>query len=54
MCGKQRFSKKEAGTILNYIKKHGRKKNSKRKEKRYYFCDECNSYHLTSKNGYDI
>lgn len=44
-CGKVCFSKKEAQTTLNYTK------HTKEKHKlpiRMYYCDKCNSYHLTS------
>lgn len=44
-CGKICYTKKEAQTALNYTK------HTKEKHKmpiRMYFCDKCNSYHLTS------
>lgn len=45
-CNKQKYDKKSAISALNHCKKHRNKQY--RKECRYYFCDECNSYHLTS------
>ncbi len=45
MCNKIKFSLKEAKTALNEIKCH---KKQYRHEKRYYYCDKCNCYHLTS------
>lgn len=44
-CGKICYSKKDAQTALNYVK------HTKEKHKlpiRAYYCDKCNSYHLTS------
>mgnify|MGYP003403823145 FL=1 len=45
-CEKNSYSKKEAQTIINKNKKESKKF---RKEIRYYHCDKCNLYHLTSK-----
>ena len=48
MCqGKQKFSKKEAHLVL----KHARECPKRwRREKRSYFCEECNAWHVTSKD----
>lgn len=50
-CNKKKFTKFEAMLYLaqasmNYKKRKGR---SKRRECRYYYCKQCNAYHLTSK-----
>ena len=50
-CNKRKFSKFEAMLYLaqasmSYKKRKGR---SRRRECRYYYCKECNAYHLTSK-----
>lgn len=47
VCNKRKFSKKEAETILNFIKHHRSRNNKRRKEERYYHCPICNTYHLT-------
>ena len=44
-CGKVIFTKKEAEAILKK-KKHSSKKG--KKEKRTYYCVDCNGWHLTS------
>ena len=45
MCNKQKFDKKTAQTILNERLNKGKKWSS---EKRTYYCEECNAWHLTS------
>lgn len=45
-CKKQKFDKKGAKTVLNHCKKEHRN------EKRYYRCDNCGFYHLTSLEEY--
>lgn len=50
-CTKRRFNKLEvmifvAQAEMQYKKRKGR---SKRRECRYYYCKECNAYHMTSK-----
>ena len=50
-CTKRRFNKLEAMIFvaqaeMQYKKRKGR---SKRRECRYYYCKECNAYHMTSK-----
>lgn len=50
-CNKRKFSKFEAMLYLaqanmSYKRRKGK---SKRKECRYYYCSQCNAYHLTSK-----
>lgn len=47
-CNKKKFTKFEAMLYLvnsDYRQKRGR---TKRKECRYYYCKECDAYHLTS------
>lgn len=44
-CTKIRFNKKEVQGALNTLRNKGRQY---RKEKRYYQCDECGAWHLTS------
>ena len=49
-CTKKKFTKLEAMMYIaqaemQYKKRKGR---SKRRECRYYYCEECNTYHLTS------
>lgn len=49
MCKKKRYKDKlEAMFALSQARKH-RRKGHNRREKRFYFCKECNCYHLTSK-----
>lgn len=45
MCTKVQFSKREAKTALNQLKKVRKKY---RKEIRAYHCPNCNHWHLTS------
>ena len=45
MCDKVRHTKKEAASILNAMKV----RKQFRKEIRYYYCKDCNAWHLTSK-----
>lgn len=44
-CTKARFSLKAARTAINKAK---RSKRQKRRENRFYYCHQCNCYHLTS------
>ena len=47
MCTKQKYDKKTAKTILNQrLKEH-------KGEKRIYFHEECNAWHLTSHEEYE-
>lgn len=48
MCNKKKLDRIKALLIVSNSKKRTQK-NIKRKEKRIYFCKECNSYHTTSK-----
>jgi len=50
MCEKEKFSKKSAKTIINHAKKQNKKW---RREKRCYFCDVCEAWHVTSKEEYE-
>lgn len=50
MCKKVQFSKKEAQTALNERKTKGRQWS---KEKRIYYCEYCNKWHLTSKEEWE-
>lgn len=50
MCSKKCYSKKLALTILNERKSKGKKW---AKECRVYFCDSCQSHHLTSMEEYE-
>ena len=50
MCNKKKFTKVEAmmriaNAEVEYKKRKGR---SKRRECRYYWCNECKAFHLTS------
>lgn len=45
ICGKKIFTKREAEAIL---KKKGRSRKRGKKEKRMYYCEPCNGWHLTS------
>jgi len=51
MCTKIKYNKREAQTALNFL--HSKRKFKCRREKRYYHCDDCNGWHLTSKDLYD-
>lgn len=54
-CNKNKFTKFEAMMYIAQAEMLNKKKKgkSRRKECRYYYCKECNSYHLTSKyNNY--
>jgi len=46
MCNKQNFDKKTAQTALNERKTKGKQWS---REKRIYYCEYCNKWHLTSK-----
>ena len=46
MCVKVKYSKKDAKATLKYLKQQYAQY---RKEVRYYYCDECNAWHLSSK-----
>ena len=48
-CHKQKYDKKTATTILNERKNKGKKWS---REKRIYFCEKCQFYHLTSEEEY--
>jgi len=48
-CSKKRFDKISAMFVVANAQKPSQK-SFKRKEKRIYFCVECNSWHVTSKN----
>ena len=50
-CTKRKFSKFEAMLFLAQasMNRKRRKGKSRRKECRYYYCKQCNAYHLTSK-----
>jgi hypothetical protein len=50
VCNKQKYDKKSALTILNLAKKHPKKY---RKEKRYYWCEQCQAHHVTSWEDYE-
>jgi hypothetical protein len=45
MCGKSCLTKKEA---QHAIKKVGKTNRQYRREKRFYYCNLCNAWHLTS------
>ena len=47
MCKKVKLTKKEANAFLKEVKKW---RNSYRKEKRSYYCEECQAWHTTSKD----
>ncbi len=49
MCRKQCYDKKTAQSILNERKRKGKKW---AKECRIYFCESCQSHHLTSMEEY--
>jgi len=49
ICHKKSFDKIGAMLILSKVKS-SRNSNFNRREKRYYFCNQCKSYHLTSKD----
>lgn len=51
MCSKNRYNKKEAQTVLNETFRNRNKK--WRREKRYYFCNVCSCWHLTSDEEYN-
>lgn len=50
VCNKQKYDLKAARTILNERKAKGKKW---AREKRYYYCESCLAYHLTSEEEYD-
>lgn len=56
-CKKQKMTKVDAVTLLNFINKRKVNRNRKagkyRKEIRYYQCPYCNYWHLTSKVEFD-
>ena len=47
-CSKKKFDKIKAMLILANSNKQTQM-NFNRKEVRYYYCEDCNAYHLTSK-----
>lgn len=56
MCKKKKFTKLNAMIIIALYEgkrknKYRNYKNLKRKEVRYYYCNECKAWHLTSKEG---
>ncbi len=54
MCEKRPLSKREAQEALNWIRRNrGRKSMKKRLENRYYFCPECQAWHLTKTRSHD-
>lgn len=52
MCKKKKFDRFEVQLALFKIESRKNKKHrqpkSKRKEKRFYYCEKCEGYHLTS------
>lgn len=51
MCNKRKFRTEldaKIALVSSYYKSHI-KNNKRRKEIRYYWCDKCKAYHLTSK-----
>ena len=51
-CVKTKFrTEQEAEIALQKIKGVRRKYRREKKPKRYYLCDKCNHYHLTSKDA---
>lgn len=54
-CGKRCYSRKDAGEIVNKggRTRHGGHftKSHRKTPVRYYFCNYCKSYHLTSHKG---
>lgn len=48
-CQKRKLSENHALFAIEDAQKARRKGKWWRKEKRMYFCDECKSFHLTSK-----
>lgn len=49
MCNKSPLTKQNAITAISTIRHLRRKKGSKKRlEKRFYFCRECDAFHLTS------
>lgn len=61
MCNKKCFTKKEAQSALNHNSRPARDGNSQRgkrrhkyrREKRKYYCEECNAWHLTKLDNDD-
>ena len=51
MCNKNKYTLKEAKSVLNECKRNRAKKY--RNEVRYYECSECKSFHLTSEEEYN-
>jgi hypothetical protein len=45
-CNKKKFSKNEA---IWALKRKGKSSKNYRREIRYYFCEECQAHHLSSK-----
>lgn len=46
VCGKICYSKKEAMTAINFVKRKGHEHH--KTPIRYYYCEDCNFWHLTS------
>lgn len=51
ICKKKKIDKIKAMMIIANSQKESQK-SRKRKEKKYYWCNVCKSYHTTSKNKY--
>jgi hypothetical protein len=51
VCRKNKYDLKTARTVLNEAKRNRNKQY--RKECRYYLCEKCCSYHLTSESEYN-
>lgn len=49
-CGKVCFTKKESENALKFKLKKGRQHS---REKRNYYCEECNAWHLTSMEEFE-
>jgi hypothetical protein len=47
MCSKLKLSKKDAQLFLKSCETY---KNAYRREKRAYYCEECNAWHTTSRD----
>lgn len=47
MCNKVKLTKRQASEFLNSVKRY---RNDYRREKRSYYCEECNAWHTTSRD----
>jgi len=56
MCNKRKFSKLSAMICVanSEFTNKKYKGHTKRKECRFYYCEKCKSYHLTSKEEKDV